>query len=263
MITTLVVDDERFAREGIRLALKSESDVKVVGEAADGASALQAIARLAPDLVFLDIRMPGLDGFDVVDRVERSQTRPPIFVFVTAFDQYAAKAFEVRALHYLLKPVDPKHVVTAVQRARIELAKNDAIAAAGAGRDVTALTVARDAYAPPAAEGSRAPDLERVVVRVNDRFVLLKLSEVDWVESAANYLKLHARGRWFMLRMTMAELEEKLGPRKFVRIHRSTIVNVDRLVEVKPSPHGDFDVLLNDGTTLRMSRGYRYNLLPR
>jgi len=260
MIATLVVDDERLARDGIRLALKSEPDVTIVGEAADGPSALQAIARLAPDLVFLDIRMPGLNGFEVVERVTKSQTRPPVFVFVTAFDQYATKAFEVRALHYLVKPVDPKHVVTAVQRARIDLAKN------------AAAETAHRSVAPPAAVQDPPPrgpdtalggDLERVVVRVQDRFVLLKLSEVDWVESAANYLKLHARGRYFLLRMTMAELEEKLGTRKFVRIHRSTIVNVDRLVEVKQSPHGDFDVILCDGTTLRMSRGYRHNLLPR
>jgi two-component system, LytTR family, response regulator len=261
MIATLVVDDERFAREGIRLALTSEPDVRIVGEAADGTAALQAIARLAPDLVFLDIRMPGLNGFDVVDRVTQSQTRPPVFVFVTAFDQYATKAFEVRALHYLLKPVDPKHVVTAVQRARIELAKNDVIESPSG--DVAKLPGAREAPATAATEGPPRADLDRVVVRVQDRFVLLKLSEVDWVESAANYLKLHARGRSFMLRMTMGEIEEKLGSRQFVRIHRSTIVNVDRLVEVKPSPHGDFDVLLTDGTTLRMSRGYRYNLLPR
>jgi two-component system LytT family response regulator len=261
MITTLVVDDERLAREGIRLALKPEADVKIVGEAADGPSALQAIAKLAPDLVFLDIRMPGLNGFEVVDRVSQSQTRLPVFVFVTAFDQYAIRAFEARALHYLLKPVDPKHVLTAVQRARTELAKDGLLEEARAR--IMTLVSSQDGHAPAKPDVPARIELERVVIRVQDRFLLLKTSEVDWVESAGNYLKVHSRGRSFMLRMTMGELEEKLDSRKFVRIHRSTIVNIDRLVEVKPSLHGDFDVMLCDGTTLRMSRGYRDSLLPR
>jgi two-component system LytT family response regulator len=261
VITTLVVDDERLARTGIRLALKAEADVKIVGEAADGPSALQAIAKLAPDLVFLDIRMPGLDGFEVVDRVSQSQTRLPVFIFVTAFDQYAIKAFEARALHYLLKPVDPKRVLTAVQRARTELAKEGLLEEAH-DRAIKILS-SHDRHPPPRGDLPTATEFGRIVVRVNDRFLLLKATEIDWAKSAGNYLTLHARGRSFMLRMTMAELEEKLGSRLFARIHRSTIVNIDRLVEVKPSLHGDFEVMLSDGTALRMSRGYRDNLMPR
>jgi two-component system, LytTR family, response regulator len=240
MITTLIVDDERLAREGIRIALKPEADVKIVGEAADGPSALKAIVKLAPDLAFLDIRMPGLSGFEVLDRVTQSGARLPIIVFVTAFDQYAVRAFETHALDYLLKPVEPKRVLAAVQRARAELARE------GLGD-----TPVKTDY------------LERVAVRERDRFVLIKMHEVDWIESAANYLQLHARSRSYMLRMTIGELEERLDTQRFVRIHRSTIVNIDRLVEVRPSHHGDFNVILNDGTILRMSRGFRDNLLPR
>ena len=263
MITTLIVDDERLAREGIRLALREEADLKIVGEAADGPSAVKAIGKLAPDLVFLDIRMPGLSGFEVLQKVSQTQTRLPVVIFVTAFDKYAIKAFEAHALDYLLKPVDPKRFRDAVQRTRTELAKEELLEQSHA-RVLEFLSSHERLAATRAGDVATKPEyLERVAVRVQDRFVLVKMQEVDWIESAANYVQLHTRSRAFMLRMTMGELEEKLDAHQFARIHRSTIVNVDRLVEVKPSLHGDFDVVLEDGTTLRMSRGYRDRVLPR
>ena len=263
MITALIVDDERLAREGLRIALKREADVKIVGEAADGPAAVKAIGKLAPDLVFLDIRMPGLSGFEVLQKVTQTQTRLPVIIFVTAFDKYAIKAFEAHALDYLLKPVEPTRFQNAVQRARAELAKDELLEQANKRvidflQSHERLTSSRPLEAP-----ARPDYLERVAVRVRDRFLLIKMHDVDWIESAANYVQLHSRSRSFMLRMTMGELEEKLDTQQFARIHRSTIVNVDRLVEVKPSLHGDFDVVLQDGTTLRMSRGYRDRVLPR
>ena len=263
MITALIVDDERLAREGLRIALKREADVKIVGEAADGPAAVKAIAKLAPDLVFLDIRMPGLSGFEVLQKVSQTQPRLPVIIFVTAFDKYAIKAFEAHALDYLLKPVEPRRFRDAVQRSRAELAKEELLEQ-NHGRVVEFLqSHERLAFARPGDTVAKPEYLERVAVRVRDRFLLVKMQEVDWIESAANYVQLHARSRAFMLRMTMGELEEKLDAQQFARIHRSTIVNVDKMVEVKPSLHGDFDVVLQDGTTLRMSRGYRDRVLPR
>jgi two-component system LytT family response regulator len=263
VINTLIVDDEPLAREGIRLALKGEADVRIVGEAADGEAALNAMEKLAPDLMFLDIRMPGLNGFDVLARASHSHTRMPVIVFVTAFDRYAVKAFEANALDYLLKPVEPQRLRAAVERTRAELAKQEIIKDAKR-RAMDLQSVEERPVAPRSSEPlARAEYLDRVAVRVRDRFLLIKMNDVDWIESAANYVQLHSRSRSFLLRMTMGELEAKLDPHRFSRIHRSTIVNIDRLVEVKPSLHGDFDVVLQDGTTLRMSRGYREALLPR
>jgi two-component system LytT family response regulator len=259
VISALIVDDERIAREGIRLLLRSEPDVRVVGEAGDGASAIKAITSESPDLLFLDVRMPGLSGFDVLQRI--SQQRLPVVIFVTAFDKYAVKAFEAHALDYLLKPVDERRFREAIQRARDEVARQDLLDNARKRADFLKShgngLSANDELAP------RAPYLERIAVRVRDRFVMVKVEEIDWIESAANYVQLYSRGRSFMMRMTMADIEQKLDAQRFARIHRSTIVNVDRLVEVKPSLHGDFDVVLSDGTTLRMSRAYRHTLLPR
>jgi two-component system, LytTR family, response regulator len=181
---------------------------------------------------------------------------------VTAFDKYAVKAFEAHALDYLLKPVEERRFRDALQRARSEIAKEELLDKARQ-RIVDFLeTQGRGATAGPA-PAARQEYLERVAVRVRDRFVLLKMDEVDWIESAANYVQLHSRGRAFMLRMTMCDLEQRLSTQRFARIHRSMIVNVDRLAEVKPSLNGDFEVILQDGTTLRMSRAYRHRVLPR
>jgi two-component system, LytTR family, response regulator len=254
VITALIVDDERLARQGIRMALRDEPDVKVVGELSDGPSAVKAIVKHRPELVFLDIRMPGLSGFEVIERVAQNHDRLPAVIFVTAFDCYAVKAFEARALDYILKPIDNARFHDAVQRVRDQL-----IPAEPEGH----------APAPDTAVPMHGPDparhdyIDRVAVRLHDRFVFVRMSDVDWIESAANYVQVHTRSREFLLRMTMCELEAKLDPRQFVRIHRSTIVNIDRVAELKPSLHGDFAVALLDGTALRMSRGYRERVFTR
>jgi len=291
VIRVLVVDDEPLAREGIKVRLEREPDVELVGEAMDGPEAVSAILSLRPDLVFLDVQMPGMDGFEVVERV--AEVHLPVIVFATAYDEYALRAFEVHALDYLLKPVTARRFEEALRRARSEVARGaerethrrlvqllDAWrAAAGAGGNggngdaggsiaelPSAAGAAVGAGDPPplglAPAGSSSPYLTRLVVRDGERFLLLRSEEVDWVESAANYVRVHARGASFLVRITMTELERRLDPARFTRIHRSTIVNTDRIREIRPEWHGDFDVVLTNGKSLRLSRSYRDRLLP-
>jgi two-component system LytT family response regulator len=252
-LRTLIVDDEPLAREGLRLLLAAHPDVTIVGEAVDGASAVDAIRRERPDLVLLDVQMPGLSGFDVVERVAGEHL--PLVIFATAYDAYAIRAFDVHAFDYLLKPIDAGRLATALERARADLARAD-------GDRVRALDVAEEARA--AREGRTLPQpryAARFAVRDRERYVLVRAADIDWVESAANYVCLNARGHQYLLRMTMTEMERRLDPAQFARIHRSTIVNTTRIAEVRPDPHGDFDVVLVDGRMLRLSRSYRERLL--
>jgi two-component system LytT family response regulator len=257
VIKALVIDDEALAREGIRTLLSHEGDVDIVGEAADGPSAVKAIRRLIPDLVFLDVQMPGFDGFEVLDRVTTDYI--PAVIFVTAHDAYAVRAFESRAVDYLLKPISAARLRESVRRVRFALAQEEALETLH-GRLTEFLLARRHAAS---VEPRHPSDRQRLVVKDGGRFVLIKTDEIDWIESAANYAEVHARGRSFFLRMTMNALEEKLDAMQFARIHRSTIVNVDRVRDIIASEsHGDFDVTLEDRTVLRLSRGYRDRLLP-
>ena len=279
MIRVLVVDDEPLAREGIKVRLEREADMEVVGEAADGPEAVAAITSLHPDLVFLDVQMPGMDGFEVVERV--AGVHLPVIVFATAYDEYALRAFEVHALDYLLKPVTARRFEEALRRARTEVGRGmerethrrlvellDAWrAAATVSASTHALPPEPPLQQPPPPHAPQAPHgsgtyLTRLVVRDGERFLLLRAEEIDWVESAANYVRLHARGTSYLVRATMAELERRLDPARFTRIHRSTIVNTDRIREIRPEWHGDFDVVLTTGKALRLSRSYRDRLLP-
>jgi two-component system LytT family response regulator len=259
VIRALIVDDEVLAREGIRVRLKDENDIEIVGEAADGPNAVRAIKKLTPDLVFLDVQVPGFDGFEILERVSGEYL--PAVIFVTAYDKYAVKAFEAKALDYLLKPISRKRFQEAVGRVRSMLATEEALETAHKSLIELLQARVKGAQKGGPTDRSRAGAL-RLVVKDRHRFLLIKADEVDWVESAANYIDVHARGRSFLLRMTMHALEEKLDPVQFARIHRSTIVNVDKIREINTScSHGDFDVLLDDGTTLRLSRAYRDRLL--
>lgn len=238
MIRTLIVDDAPLAREGIRLLLDREKDFEIVGEAADGLEAISAIGRLSPDLTFLDVQMPSLDGFEVIERC--AGLHLGAVVFVTAYDDYALRAFEANALGYLLKPITPRLFQATLQRTR-------------------------QLFGVPVSTGmsSASPrPLTRLVVKEHRRFVLLKAEEIGWITSAGDYVELHARGRSFLVRMTISQLEEQLDPRSFARIHRTTIVNLDRVEEIRPLPQGDFIVRMNGGATLRLSRTYRDRLLP-
>ncbi len=245
-IRALIVDDEPLARERIRALLRGDPEVEIVGECADGRRAVAAIQKHAPDLVFLDVQMPHLDGFGVLEAV--GPERIPAVIFVTAYDQYALRAFEVHALDYLLKPFDRARFEKALQRARTRMERRDS-------GEINAKLLA---LLEDLRKGPRR--LERLVIKTSGRIYFLPVREIDWIEAAGNYVRLHSGGQAHMIRETMAALETKLDPHKFLRIHRSTIVNIERIKELQPWFHGDYAVLLDDGARLTLSRSYRERL---
>jgi two-component system LytT family response regulator len=245
-LRVLIVDDEPLGRQRLRALLEAENDIEVLGECTDGPSAVVALRQQRPDLLFLDVRMPELDGFGVLEAM--GEDRPPGVIFVTAYDKYALRAFEVHALDYLLKPFDRERFQKALERARAQIAQTQT---AGVNEQLRALL-----------EDARAGKkyLDRVVIKSASRVFFLRVEEIDWIEAAANYLKLHVGQEAHLLRETMNGLEARLDPEKFLRIHRSTIVNIERIQELQPWFHGDYVVLLRDGTKLTLSRGYRQKL---
>ena len=246
-LSVLVVDDEPLARERIRALLDDEPEVKIVGECASGRTAIKAIQEKRPDLVFLDVQMPGVDGFGVVEQIGGAQM--PAIVFVTAFDQYALKAFEVHALDYLLKPFDRERFQATLARAR------EAIRLRAAGAADQGMAALLESLA------ARRKHAERLLVKNGGKERLLAVEEVDWFEAAGNYVRIHTHGERLLLRETMANLELRLDPEQFARIHRSTIVNLKRVKELEPWFHGDYVVRLHDGQKLTLSRSHRARLL--
>jgi two-component system, LytTR family, response regulator len=242
----LIVDDEPLAREGVRIHLEDQSDFEVVGEAGNGEEAVAAIRELRPDVVFLDIQMPGLDGFGVLTALA-GETLPQI-VFVTAYDQFALQAFEAHALDYLLKPFDEERFLRSLDRVRHQLRSHRR------GDLEDRLVSLLEEL------GDRPRYLERFVVRAGGKILILRAEDVDWIEAAANYVKLHVGGRVYLMRETMTRLEQSLDSSHFVRIHRSTIVRVDRIRMLEPLFQGDYVVVLQDGARLPTSRTYRDNL---
>jgi two-component system LytT family response regulator len=245
-IRTLIVEDEPLMRERLRGLLAEEPDVVIAGECANGPEAVAALDADRPDLVFLDVQMPGLNGFEVIEAV--GVERMPATVFVTAYDRYALRAFEVHALDYLLKPFNRERFRQALERARGRLRQ-------ARPAEVHELLRALLADVQTAARGPR-----RLVVKSDSRIVLVKPEEVDWVEAAGNYVRLHVGKDEHLLRATMEGVEAQLPPRQFVRIHRSTIVNIERIRSLEPGFHGDYVAQLHDGTELPLSRTYRPKL---
>lgn len=246
-IRTLIVDDEPLARERLRQLLEAEADVDVVGECGDGREAVAAIEKHQPDLVFLDIQMPELDGFGVLE--ETSPARMPEIVFVTAFNQHALRAFEVHALDYLLKPFDRERFQVALDRARTHLQH------ARSGELNQKLAALLAEMRPPE---SRLTD--RLAIKTGGKVVFLKATDIDWVEAADNYVNLHVGAESHLLRETMSSIETRLDPKQFLRISRSSMVNVERIKELQPMFHGDYTVILRNGTKLSLSRNYRDKL---
>jgi two-component system LytT family response regulator len=239
-IRTLIADDEPLARHGVRLLLERDTGIEIVGEASGGVEAADLIQRLRPDLVFLDVQMVGCDGFEALKRVGPEAT--PVVVFVTAYDEYALKAFEFNAVDYLLKPYDDSRFAAALDRARdlVLRKRNDSV-----DNRLTRLI-----------EHIEGEGRDRILLKSSGEIIFLKTGEIDWIEAEGDYVKFHVAGRSHLMRGTMAALEERLDASRFIRIHRSTIVNADRLRKLSPSFEGEYAVVLHDGTKLRLSRGY-------
>jgi two-component system LytT family response regulator len=249
-IRAVIVDDEPAARRGVRLLLERDGGVDVVGEASGGAEAAELIARERPELAFLDVQMPGCDGFQALVRVGLEHM--PAVIFVTAYDEHALRAFEVNAVDYLLKPYDDARFAAALQRAKDEVRRRQADTVNARLHQL--LDYLQHAPQPPAAPADNASD--RILLKSSGEIFFLKAEEIDWIEAEGDYMKFHVSGRTHLMRETMARLEARLDPKRFIRIHRSTIVNIDRLRKLSPSFAGEYAVILHDGTKLKLSRGY-------
>jgi Response regulator of the LytR/AlgR family len=243
-LRVLIVDDEPIAREGVRVQLSKHPDVEIVAECADGLEAVEAIRDANPEIVFLDVQMPGMDGFEVLQHLDLAKL--PAIVFVTAYDKYALKAFDVNAVDYLLKPFDAERFEKAFTRAKAEVTTRD-----------TALLDLRlrkliDTVRPA------QKHLERLVVKSRGRIFFLRVEEIDWIAAADNYVDVHLGRESHLIRETLTALEAKLDPGKFVRIRHSVIINIDHIKELHPLFKGAYEIVLMDGTRLKSSRRY-YN----
>jgi len=248
-VRVLVADDEPLARDRIRNLLAREDWLEIVAECPNGPEAIASIDKLQPDLVFLDVQMPGATGFEVIESVGPS--RMPLVVFVTAFDQYALRAFDVHALDYLLKPFDKDRFHQALLRARQQLERRT-----NGDLERRLLELVQDLK-------PSSHRLERFVIKSGGRVFFVRAEEIDWIEAAGNYVKLHVGADAHLFRETMNALESQLDPGTFFRIHRSHIVNIERIKELQPWFNGEYVVFLSDGTRLTLSRGYREKLQER
>jgi len=237
----LIVDDEPLARRNLLRLLDREEAVEIVGEVPDARSAEALIRSARPDLLLLDVRIRGGNGFELLDRIE-PDLRPGV-IFVSAHDEHAVRAFAVRAIDYLLKPIERERLRSALERAREQRLprRTDGAPVEGARGN----------------NGRSTPPLARFVLRSVGRVLLIDVDDVDWIEAAGNYVRLHHGGESHLLRETMSSLEQRLDPLRFVRIHRSSFVNLDRVRELRHVLHGDYAVVLRDGTRLTLSRGFR------
>lgn len=245
-IRTLIVDDEPIARRGLRNLLKAEAGIEIIGECGDGVQAVEDIRRKKPDLVLLDIQMPEMDGFAVIAHL--GVERMPAFIFITAYDDFALRAFRVHALDYLLKPVKAPLLHAALERARTMQSSNS---------DTQKLA----ALLRQLPEAQRYA--ERVTIKVNDNLLVLKVQEIQWFEAYGDYVRVHHRGKTFLLREKIGALETRLNPAQFARIHRSALVRIDCVKEMSPLTNGDYAVTLNDGVRLTLSRTYREKFFAR
>ena len=272
-VRVLIVDDEAIARDTLKTLLSGDAEVEVIGECGDGRAAARIIAEDRPDLVFLDVQMPELDGFAVLEALGEEL---PAVVFVTAYDRYALRAFDVHAIDYLLKPFDDERFRVALGRAKAAvrqgevktLSKKLVSLLKKVGLERAAEASSQPSGAAGALPGRRATDagtqgrdgsryFERLAIKIGTRVLFLRADEIDWVEASDDHVRLHVGQRSYLLRETMQSLEKRLNPTRFVRIHRSTIVHLGRVKELQRQFHGDYVVVLTDGTELRLSRGYR------
>jgi two-component system, LytTR family, response regulator len=258
LMKTVIVDDESLARKGLRIRLEELEGVEIVKECANGREALEAIAEYEPDLVFLDIQMPGMSGLDVIGNLQ--QDNMPLVIFVTAFDEYAVEAFDVHAVDYLLKPIDNDRLKAAVDRAQARTEQKDSVTDKQRLLDliisITGKSENSVAQLIKDHTGIKAyPD--RIAIKDAGETTLVESSDIDWVDAAGDYMCVHAKDQVHIMRITMKELESQLDPSIFQRVHRSTIVNLERVEKVCSHMNGEFHLVLNNGATVKMSRSYK------
>ena len=264
VIRAIIVDDEPLARRGIRARLERAGGYTVVAECGSGREAVTAIRAHAPSVVFLDVQMPGVDGFGVIEQI--GADRMPVVIFVTAYDTHALRAFEAHAFDYLLKPIDDDRFAVTLDRARRRVVEREesevARRLAALMHDLRPALDAADAGHGRRAESAEpsVPTPNRIAIRDRDRVLFVDVSDVDWVGADGDYVRIHANGKSHLVRDTMAAMEQRLDPATFVRIHRSSIVNVSRIRELRPYSSREYAVILRDGTRLRLSRRYRDRL---
>lgn len=261
-LKAIIVDDEPLARRGLRLRLDNMGDVEVLAECSNGREARERVRELHPDVVFVDIQMPGINGLQLVQQLAEEEL--PQIVFVTAYDQYAVEAFEVNAVDYVLKPIEEERLATALQRVRDKIASADI---ASQREQLLEAVADLTQESPEALEqklmagdfqemaGSRYP--EKIAIKDSGKITLVPAREIDWIDAAGDYMCVHANGETHVMRITMKELEQQLDPKVFQRIHRSTIVNLTRVREICAHINGEYHLVLNNGERLKMSRSYK------
>lgn len=261
MIKALIVDDEELARRGLEIRLAPYEDIEICGQSANGREAVQAVRESDPDVVFLDIQMPGMDGFDVVRHLSGSDM--PTIIFVTAYDEFALKAFEANALDYLLKPINEDRLAEAVERARLNIEEKQAgehrakllkFVCELTGEELTL----EQALATGIGEARRYP--ARLAIRDGRDTACVEVDDIDWIDAAGDYMCVHAEGNTHVLRGTMKQLEDLLNPETFVRVHRSAIVNRHRVTSMRPHRNGEYYLTLGGSTELKLSRKYKSNV---
>jgi len=257
-LQAIVVDDESLARKGLNLRLEDISGVEVIAECSNGREAVNAVAELRPDLVFLDIQMPGMSGFDVVAKLQQDDM--PLIIFTTAYDQYAIEAFDVHAVDYLLKPIEPERLQEAVNRAHSHREMDGAVTDKQRLLELIISITGKS-------ENSIAQLLkdhtgvksypDKIAIKDGGETTLVETSDIDWVDAAGDYMCIHANDETHVMRITMKELEAQLDPANFQRVYRSTIVNLDRVTKVCSHMNGEFHLILNNGASIKMSRSYK------
>ncbi len=257
-LKAIIVDDESLARKGLKLRLEEIEGVEVIGEAGNGREALNSVAELQPDLVFLDIQMPGMSGFDVISKMQQDDM--PLIIFVTAYDQYAIEAFDVHAVDYLLKPIEADRLQEAVNRAishkELDGAVTDKQRLLELIISITGKSENSIAQLLKDHTGVKSyPD--KIAIKDGGETTLVETQDIDWVDAAGDYMCVHANDQTHVMRITMKELEAQLDPANFQRVHRSTIVNLDRVTKVCSHMNGEFHLILNNGNSIKMSRSYK------
>ena len=263
IIRAAIVDDEPLARRGIRARLERAGGYAIVAECASGREAIDAIRQHSPSVVFLDVQMPGIDGFGVIDAIGADQM--PVVIFVTAYDMHALRAFEAHAFDYLLKPIDDDRFASTIDRARRRVTEHEesevARRLAALMHDIRPSLEGQERLVRRAeGDAPAAPVPNRIVVKDRDRVIFIDIGDIDWIGADGDYVRIHTAGKSHLVRDTMAAMEQRLDASAFVRIHRSTIVNVSRIKELRPYSSREYAVILRDGTRLRLSRRFRDRL---